>query len=234
MKDQTLEVFGGKEVNSNRSPASIEEQINKTDKKIELIQKEHGNRATVEEEYTRLKQKFDRVKVELSELELTLESLAAGIEIGKIAINNGQLRASTVCKNVFLEMSHKRFKEPNITIDHGKKTIEIFVDGKPVRSMSGGERSFTTVCFAIGLWEIVQSPFRCLDEFDVFMDMINRKTSLQLLLDAHKRKPCQYIFLTPLAVQEVLPNGFKPKVFEMKAPERRHDDDDDDKENREN
>ena len=42
-------------------------------------------------------------------------------------------------------------------------------DTHDVRSLSGGERSFSTVCFICSLWNLMESPFRCLEEFDVFM-----------------------------------------------------------------
>ena len=40
---------------------------------------------------------------------------------------------------------------------------------KNTKSLSGGERSYATVCFIMSLWEAMEAPFRCLDEFDVFM-----------------------------------------------------------------
>ena len=40
---------------------------------------------------------------------------------------------------------------------------------KNMKTLSGGERSYTTVCFIMSLWASIDAPFRCLDEFDVFM-----------------------------------------------------------------
>jgi len=37
-------------------------------------------------------------------------------------------------------------------------------------TLSGGERSISTVILLIAIWYGTTSPFRCIDEFDVFMD----------------------------------------------------------------
>lgn len=60
----------------------------------------------------------------------------------------------------------------------GLMEIKVLVSGeatKDMKSLSGGERSFITVCFMLALACVISSPFHCMDEFDVFMDAIIRR-----------------------------------------------------------
>lgn len=36
---------------------------------------------------------------------------------------------------------------------------------KDAKSLSGGEKSFSTICLLLTMWEAVGCPVRCLDEF---------------------------------------------------------------------
>ena len=38
-----------------------------------------------------------------------------------------------------------------------------------IKSLSGGEKSYSTICLLLALWDAMDVPFRALDEFDVFM-----------------------------------------------------------------
>lgn len=65
-------------------------------------------------------------------------------------------------------------------------------------ALSGGERFYSTVSLMLALWEVMELAFVAMDEFDVFMDQVNRKVSIQLLLDLGKARPDrQFIFISP-------------------------------------
>jgi chromosome segregation ATPase len=66
----------------------------------------------------------------------------------------------------------------------------------------------------------MESPFRCLDEFDVFMDMVNRRIAMDMMMDvAQQHLGHQFIFLTP---QDMSHLGVKSnvRIFQMPSPER--------------
>lgn len=69
---------------------------------------------------------------------------------------------------MFMGNKHKEVKHELIVVKVNPPGSEEDEEGD-MRSLSGGERSFSTVCFMLSLWEITESPFRCLDEFDVYM-----------------------------------------------------------------
>lgn len=48
-------------------------------------------------------------------------------------------------------------------------------------SLSGGERSYSTVALLIALWTCVDNPFYFLDEYDVFTVSIHELISVLLL-----------------------------------------------------
>ena len=69
---------------------------------------------------------------------------------------------------------------------------------KDLKQLSGGERSYTTVAFTLALGSTTEMPFRAMDEFDVFMDSINRRIAMENLLQFAKEQPdLQFVFLTP-------------------------------------
>lgn len=85
------------------------------------------------------------------------------------------------------------------------------------KGLSGGERSFSTLCFALALHEMTEAPFRAMDEFDVFMDAVSRKISLDAIVDFALAQGSQWIFITPHDISMVK-NDERVKKQQMAAP----------------
>ena len=103
-------------------------------------------------------------------------------------------------------LSERSFRGKLIT-DHRQKLLELSVEpditkrdasGRGAKTLSGGEKSFSQICLLLSIWEAMGSPIRCLDEFDVFMDSVNRKMSIELLIIAARRSVGrQFILISP-------------------------------------
>ncbi|KAI5167252.1 structural maintenance of chromosomes protein 6 [Nematocida sp. AWRm78] len=118
-----------------------------------------------------------------------------------------------------------RMREYTGTLEYNHKKEELDIKVKisnkskgDKSSLSGGERSFSGICFLLSLWPLISSPLRILDEFDVFMDGLNRKAALNLIFEAARRINTQIIIITPLGVSN--PPEDICNVVTLKPPQR--------------
>ncbi|PBP23112.1 DNA repair protein [Diplocarpon rosae] len=140
-----------------------------------------------------------------------------------------------------------------LTIDHRAKELDVHVEpdetsksskGRKTKTLSGGEKSFSSVCLLLALWEAMGAPLRCLDEFDVFMDDVNRDVSTKMIAsipaDAPQMVPNseqisaarravgrQFILITPKALGAGLDVDEDVEMIKLEDPrqkQRRIDD----------
>lgn len=109
----------------------------------------------------------------------------------------------------FSRLTRIRGYEGILEFDHEGKRLDVKmkVHGQTEagsRSMlSGGERSFASVSLILSLWPSLSCPVKILDEFDVFMDNLNRKQAIKLLLGFFKENGTQGVLITPLGVEDL-------------------------------
>ncbi|KAJ8660440.1 hypothetical protein O0I10_003898 [Lichtheimia ornata] len=120
-----------------------------------------------------------------------------------------------------LKFNHERQKLDMrvLTGDQNNKTGARRKDSK---SLSGGEKSFSQVSLLLALWQGVSSPILCLDEFDVYMDAVNRKQSMKLMMDSACENSSQYILITPQDASNMVPGPYVT-VHRLADPERRQE-----------
>ena len=129
----------------------------------------------------------------------------------------------------FDEVLNRKGSSGQIKFDHVKKTLNLVVQKdnadvnsqtNDVKSLSGGERSYTTLALLLALGESLETPFRVMDEFDVFLDPIARKIALQTMIKVAKSfEHRQFIFITPQDVSNITTDS-KLKIFQMEPPKR--------------
>jgi len=70
------------------------------------------------------------------------------------------------------------------------------------------------------MWEFCETPFRVLDEFDVYMDDTYRKIAVDTLMEICETQPGrQFIFITPQDISAIKVDD-KVHIQRMKPPKR--------------
>uniref|UniRef100_A0A8C8VHL9 Structural maintenance of chromosomes protein 6 n=1 Tax=Pelusios castaneus TaxID=367368 RepID=A0A8C8VHL9_9SAUR len=212
----------------NRTVKSLDTEMNRLRDKINSEREHHGNREEIIKQLLEAKDKYQDAEGKVKNLKKFIKLLDQ-IMTERYKMYQQFRRCLTFrCKFYFNCLLHQRSYSGKISFDHKNETLSITVQPGDVnkaavndmRSLSGGERSFSTVCFILSLWSIAESPFRCLDEFDVYMDMVNRRISMDLMLQmADSQRHRQFILLTPQSMSS-LPTSSLIRILRMQDPER--------------
>jgi chromosome segregation ATPase len=126
-------------------------------------------------------------------------------------------------------LSERAFRG-RLLANHKTKEMDISVEpdrqrpggtGRQAKTLSGGEKSFSTICMLLSIWEAMGSPIRCLDEFDVFMDSVNRDISMKMMIQAARRSVGrQFILITPQAMGKIASDVADVRIHKLSDPER--------------
>lgn len=166
---------------------------------LEAFIEEFGN---LKERYVGMKKHIEKLENLLETIEkMNSERLDNFICIRNIITNNVRRRFNLMIK----EFSKQIGSEVFLRIDNTNKELTFsFKNSTGSRSssdvsvLSGGEKSFTQMCLICALWDMMRPPFRCLDEWDVFLDAVNRKAiSEELLNFSLRNQDRQFIFISP-------------------------------------
>ncbi|KAM0671494.1 chromosome segregation ATPase [Ordospora colligata] len=203
-----LKSNGTNEILTVRPESDIIEQISGLKAQVEMCESSRDE-CDVQKSLESLRKMKKKKACLIDECEEKINGIINDIQ-SRVAKRN--LIRSTIAKNAseeFARTTKNRGYEGCLEFDHEKRTLEIRmkVHGNKEcggRSMlSGGERSYAGVCLLLSLWVSLPCPVKILDEFDVFMDNLNRKHIIKLLLQFFKDQGFQGILITPLGTEDL-------------------------------
>jgi len=183
---------------------------------------------------------FDAAKREYQVAKDAKKELLKSLQSRLKTYTNFRNSATSSAKMTFSTMLHKRGFEGELNISHGIENVLQHPVTKDIKgdltlrvqpatatskreaaTLSGGEKSFAQICLLLALWETMNTRLRCLDEFDVFMDSVNRATSMKMLAEyASKAHSVQFIFISPQDSSLVAGMGDSVRCVRMADPVR--------------
>jgi len=216
------------EVTVTERSTTLQNRIDAQQKRIERrgLIPDQEKREEVVEKYNQALKRYQEHKEVLEKDQKALRCIEKELAKGARRYEKFQKSLTDRARLHFDMLLSQRGYVGKMKINHEKETLTIQVDvenakgasTKDSNSLSGGERSFSTICFIMALWNAMEAPFRCLDNFDVFMDLLNRKMSIDIMTHiAKEQRMRQFIFFTSQAVSNVT-DGDKVKIIKLPNP----------------
>jgi len=204
---------------------TFEEDLERERKKHKITE---GDMKAVWHKYKRAKDNLSKVKEGMDRVDSTISKMRDDLKVRRKRWRHFRKHIAEMTNLTFGEMLNKKGSSGLVEFDHKNKSLGLTVQKdsneasqtSDVKALSGGERSFTTLSLLLALGENLETPFRVMDEFDVFLDAVSRKIALTTLVEvASAMVHRQFIFITPQDLSRLTP-GPNLKIIKMRAPDR--------------
>ncbi|GAB5592606.1 Structural maintenance of chromosomes protein 6 [Umbelopsis nana] len=224
-----------KEVYPDRvEPTKTIEQLNREVRYLETRKKEQEDLCgatleDVQEEAKKALKEWDNARKSIEELEGFVKNMSKALHDRMERWTRFLMFIALRAKIHFSYYMYKRGDSGTLHFNHRKQRLDVKVATgdqyqkgtrhKDSKSLSGGEKSFSQISLLLSLWQGIASPMFCLDEFDVYMDAVNRKQSMRMMIEAARENSSQYILITPQDASSVSP-GPDVMIHRLADPER--------------
>lgn len=198
----------------------------------EGIQEKYGDTTVGEvyEAYLSTQTEHMELRKEYKKLYAMHLALRGGMKARKGAYNTVLSEAQSVVKVSFSDNLRQRGFSGSLKIDPNTEALQLRVapgsdrtKEQDTSTLSGGEKSFSQIALLAAMWMNIGSRLLALDEFDVFMDKVNRRISLNMVIDVLRNlTSTQSIFITPqeLETSDIDFDAPDINLFRMSDPER--------------
>ncbi|KAI9878467.1 MAG: Structural maintenance of chromosomes protein 6 [Pleopsidium flavum] len=200
-------------VDAGETTDSLEKKLDKLNGDLAKYQRQiGGDRKEIAEQAAAAFVAWKTAKEQVVHLEELAQLLKAALIDRQDRWRKFRRYISARARSQFTYLLSERSFRGSLKTDHRRRILELHVEpdetktgkGRITKTLSGGEKSFSTICLLLSLWEAMGSPIRCLDEFDVFMDNVNRDVSMRMMIVAARRSVGrQYILITPQSMGNV-------------------------------
>lgn len=222
-----------KKIKTRRTAENIWSEIQQVQVQVDAERNRRGDPEELLKNLNGRKVRCNEVSDELRLLASFLRRLSAMLKTRTAWFEDTRKLISNMLQSYFSRcITVQKNLTGRLQISHINQTVEPVIERtgdtnsdlhqSSLRGLSGGERSFVMTCFILSLWHLIESPFCCLDEFDVFMDHVNRQQCLQMLLSSSytesNQTSRQFIILSPLSLAQWNLSKENINVLHLAAP----------------
>lgn len=207
----------------------LQNKLKKIDQEKQRRNMSESDPAVARDKYFRARKDMDSKMQQIEAIAKSTKDLTKDLKDRKSRWRQFRGHIAEITNIGFDTMLNKKGSAGEVEFDHDNKRLNLVVQKsnadshsqtKDVKALSGGERSFATLSLLLAIGESLETPFRVMDEFDVFLDPVARKIAMDNLVRVAKEMGHrQFIFITPQDVSN-LKTDPQLRIFKMNPPKR--------------